>query len=131
LGDHGRRGEGRERALLVVAEYSIAYERGSSLIGQRARPVLVVMYLGAATLAATVRQWRLTRIAPSSGGAAGGLRVRSLDPDAFIFGSNGRPLSSMEVHRTWRRVLTAAQVRYRSPEQLRHTFASSMLPVSF
>ena len=33
----------------------------------------------------------------------------------------------MEVHRAWRRVLTAAKVRYRSPEQLRHTFASTML----
>src|SRR5262245_63744769 len=33
----------------------------------------------------------------------------------------------MTVHRSWRRVLAAAQVRYRSPEQLRHTFASTML----
>ncbi|PYO00080.1 MAG: hypothetical protein DMD91_11245 [Candidatus Rokuibacteriota bacterium] len=29
--------------------------------------------------------------------------------------------------RTWRRVLLAAKVRYRAPEQLRHTFASTML----
>jgi integrase len=33
----------------------------------------------------------------------------------------------MAVHRAWHRVLLAAQVRYRSPEQLRHTFASTML----
>ena len=31
------------------------------------------------------------------------------------------------MHRAWRRVLLAAQVRYRVPEQLRHTFASTML----
>ena len=33
----------------------------------------------------------------------------------------------MEVHRMWRRVLHAARVRYRPPEQLRHTFASTLL----
>ncbi len=55
------------------------------------------------------------------------LRVRSLEPDGFVFGRGVRPLSSMELHRKWRRVLTAAKVRYRSPEQLRHTFASTML----
>jgi integrase len=44
-----------------------------------------------------------------------------------VFGSGTRPLGSMELHRAWRRVLTAAKVRYRAPEQLRHTFASPML----
>jgi integrase len=39
----------------------------------------------------------------------------------------GQPWSSMEVHRAWKRVLLAAGVRYRSPEQLRHTWASTML----
>jgi len=55
------------------------------------------------------------------------LTVRSLEPEAFVFHRGGLPLSSMEVHRTWKRVLLAAQVRYRVPEQLRHTFASTML----
>jgi integrase len=31
------------------------------------------------------------------------------------------------VHRAWKRVLIAAGVRYRTPEQLRHTWASTML----
>ncbi|HEY3067857.1 MAG TPA: site-specific integrase [Methylomirabilota bacterium] len=53
--------------------------------------------------------------------------VRSLEPEAFVFHRGGQPLSSMEVHRAWKRVLLAAQVRYRMPEQLRHTFASTML----
>jgi len=53
--------------------------------------------------------------------------VRSLEPEAFVFNRGGVPLSSMEVHRAWKRVLLAAQVRYRMPEQLRHTFASTML----
>jgi integrase len=55
------------------------------------------------------------------------LTVRSLEPEAFVFHRGGHPLSSMEVHRAWKRALLAAQVRYRMPEQLRHTFASTML----
>ena len=44
-----------------------------------------------------------------------------------MFQRKVQPISSMEVHRAWRRILLAAQVRYRMPEQLRHTFASTML----
>jgi len=55
------------------------------------------------------------------------LTIRSMDPEAFVFGRGGTPRSSMELHRAWRRVLLAANVRYRAPEQLRHTFASTML----
>jgi integrase len=55
-------------------------------------------------------------------------RRRSLDnPEAFVFGQGVRAVSSMEVHRVWRRVLRTARVRYRPPEQLRHTFACTML----
>jgi integrase len=56
-----------------------------------------------------------------------GLTMRSLVPEAFVFGRSTIPLSSMELHRRWRRVLAKARVRYRVPEQLRHTFASTML----
>jgi len=52
--------------------------------------------------------------------------VQTMDPEAFLFGGS-KPWSSMEVHRLWRRTLAKAQVRYRSPEQLRHTFASTLL----
>ena len=55
------------------------------------------------------------------------LSVRSFDPEVFIFGHGRTPRSSMEVLREWKRMLTAARVRYRSPEQLRHTFASTLL----
>src|SRR2546428_2440034 len=55
------------------------------------------------------------------------LTVRSMDPDAFVFGRGRTPRSSMELHRAWRRVLAVAKGRYRAPEQLRHTFASTML----
>src|SRR5437867_4928422 len=50
-----------------------------------------------------------------------------MDPEAFVFGRGRTPRSSMELHRAWRRVMAAAKVRYRAPEQLRHTFASTML----
>lgn len=53
--------------------------------------------------------------------------MRSLEPEAFVFGRGAAPMSSMELHRRWRRVLTKARGRYRAPEQLRHTFASTML----
>ncbi len=49
------------------------------------------------------------------------------DPESFVFGKGRVPLSSMELHRRWRRVLQAGGVRYRPPEQLRHTFASTLL----
>jgi integrase len=55
------------------------------------------------------------------------LTVRSLEPAAFVFGGGAVPIHSMDLHRDWKRVLVAARVRYRSPEQLRHTFASTML----
>jgi integrase len=55
------------------------------------------------------------------------LTVRSLEPEAFVFQRDGRPLTTTEVSRAWKRVLLAAGVRYRCAEQLRHTFASTML----
>jgi integrase len=39
----------------------------------------------------------------------------------------GQPWHPMAVLRAFKRVLRAAGVRYRFPEQLRHTFASTML----
>jgi integrase len=56
-----------------------------------------------------------------------GLRVRSLLPDAPLFLRGDGPWPSWALQTEWRRVLTAAGVRYRVPEQLRHTFASVML----
>ena len=38
-----------------------------------------------------------------------------------------RTNGSMELHRRWCGVLTAAKVRYPEPEQLHHTFASTLL----
>ena len=40
---------------------------------------------------------------------------------------SGRRLDEHWLHRLWRRVLTKAGVRYREVEQLRHTFASTLL----
>jgi integrase len=55
------------------------------------------------------------------------LKVQSLDHEAFVFHHNGRRWGSVELHRAWRRVMAAAGVRYRAPEQLRHTLASTLL----
>jgi integrase len=54
--------------------------------------------------------------------------VVALDPEAFVFpGRDGQPLSSGYLHRHSRRILVAAGIRYREPEQLRHSWASIML----
>jgi integrase len=55
------------------------------------------------------------------------LPVSPMEPQGFVFGRNGRPLGQRDLHRLWRRVIVKARVRYRSPEQFRHTFASTML----
>ena len=40
---------------------------------------------------------------------------------------SGRHIDEPTLYGRWRRALTRAQVRYREPEQLRHTFASTLL----
>jgi integrase len=55
------------------------------------------------------------------------LKVTSLDPTAFVFGRGDRPMSARELRYKWHRVLATAKVRYRPPEQLRHTLASTLL----
>src|SRR5437660_3086206 len=68
-------------------------------------------------IADDTQEWRpgLTEAARSALLGLRRLSVRSLQPEAFLFQRDGKPLSSMAVHRSWRRVLLAAQVRYRSP----------------
>jgi len=56
-----------------------------------------------------------------------GRRVRSLEPDAPLFTHGAVPWTSKTVNTRWRRALAKAGVRYRVPEQLRHTFASTLL----
>ena len=53
-------------------------------------------------------------------------RVQSIEPEGFVFGGVA-PLHPDAVNRRWKRLLRVAQVRYRPAEQLRHTFASTLL----
>lgn len=55
------------------------------------------------------------------------LRVQPMDPTAFIFTRHGAPWTSKDRSQLWRRVLAKAHVRYRNPEQLRHTLVSTLL----
>jgi integrase len=56
------------------------------------------------------------------------LPVQALDAEAPLFAwQDGQLWHPMAVLRAWKRALRAAGVRYRAPEQLRHTFASLML----
>jgi integrase len=51
---------------------------------------------------------------------------RDLDPEGYVFlRASGQPHRS--IAELWKRCLTLAGVRYRNPEQLRHTFASTLL----
>lgn len=54
------------------------------------------------------------------------LPVQSLAPEAFVFGVD-KPWPQWWINDRWRKVLHLAKVRYRNPEQLRHTFASTLL----
>ena len=49
-----------------------------------------------------------------------------MEPEAFVFGVTA-PWGPGYVSAQWRRTLRAAKVRHRNPEQLRHTFASTLL----
>ena len=55
------------------------------------------------------------------------LTVTPLDPEQPLFLLRGLAIDENGLYALWRRVLTKAGVRYREPEQLRHTFASTML----
>jgi integrase len=55
------------------------------------------------------------------------LTVAALDPAGPLFTINGHHIDEPTLYGRWRRALTRAQVRYREPEQLRHTFASTLL----
>ena len=55
------------------------------------------------------------------------LPVRALVPEAFVFGGGQTPIRADQLNRRWRVVVTTARVRYRPPEQLRHTLAGTLL----
>jgi integrase len=76
-------------------------------------------------------EWHPSRSTAAARSLLGMLRAlpgQGLLPDVFVFTRpNGKPWSSDTIKRPWRRTLLAAGVRYREPEQLRHTFASTLL----
>jgi integrase len=55
------------------------------------------------------------------------LQVQPADPTSYLFTHDGEPWSNRNLIHAWHRVLTKAHVRYRNPEQLRHTLASTLL----
>jgi integrase len=55
--------------------------------------------------------------------------IGAIAPDLFLFGGD-RPWPNQLVNKLWHRTLGRAGVRYREPEQLRHTFASTMLSLN-
>ncbi len=55
------------------------------------------------------------------------LTVTSLNPEQPLFVLRGRAIDEPGLYNLWRRTLTKAGVRYWQPEQLRHTWAGTML----
>lgn len=51
----------------------------------------------------------------------------TIDPGAYFFGRQGRPVSRSNIEYTWRNVLVAAGVPHRPPENLRHSWISLLL----
>src|SRR5262249_40414271 len=49
-----------------------------------------------------------------------------LMPEAFVFGGD-KPQAGWRINEKWRSILQSAKVRYRHPEMLRHTWASTLL----
>jgi len=113
-----------ERGVVVVQR---TYSRGR--IGptktRRARTVFFLHPVAEETAA-----WR-PGATPESRAVLTALRrlpVQALDPEAPLFTrADGQPWDPMSTLRAWKRALKAASVRYRPPEQLRHTFASTLL----
>ncbi len=60
--------------------------------------------------------------------AAAAVAGQDLDPTAHVFlRPDGRPMNQQTLGWAWQHCLELAKVRYRNPEQLRHTFASTLL----
>jgi integrase len=77
----------------------------------------------------TTSEWR-PGVTPDSRAvlaALNSLEVQPIDPTGFLFTRKGAPWSARTFNGVWRRVLARAHVRYRNPEQLRHTLASVLL----
>jgi integrase len=77
----------------------------------------------------TTSEWRPGVTADSRAvlAALRGLAVQPIDPTGFLFTRKGAPWNGTVFNAAWRRVLARAHVRYRNPEQLRHTLASVLL----
>ena len=77
----------------------------------------------------TTSEWR-PGVTPDAGAVLTAIRtlaVQPIDPTAFLFSRHGAPWGARALNVAWRRVLARAHVRYRNPEQLRHTLASVLL----
>ena len=76
-------------------------------------------------------EWHPSRSSSAARSILGMLRalpVQGFAPSDFVFTRpSGKPWSSDTIKRPWRRTLLLAGVRYREPEQLRRTFASTLL----
>jgi len=126
----------REGEVLALQYQDIDFGKGTAVIRRtwtrerlgppKTRRTRVVSFLHPVT--EDTAEWRpgLTADSRRVLGEIRGLPVRPLEPEAFVFGVE-RPWSPRWVRAEWRRVLQAAGVRYRAPEQLRHTFASTLL----
>jgi len=81
-------------------------------------------------VAEATAEWRPGVTAESCAVLAGlrALKVQGVSPDAPVFTNRaGGAWTNIQIQHRWRRILAKAGVRYRSPEQLRHTFASTLL----
>lgn len=114
-----------ERGVVVV-ERSLSRGRIGPTKTRRAREVSFLH-----PIAEETPEWRPGRSQASRQLLADLRRfpVQALDPEAYVFvkRDGATPWDPMTVLRAWKRALKAADVRYRPPEQLRHTFASTML----
>jgi integrase len=123
----------REGEVLGLQHSDIDFERGTALVRRtwtrgRLGPTKTGRERETSFLHPTaddITDWR-----PGAGqsrsvlAALRALKVHSLDPEAPVFTRGGKRWTPSQLAGAWRRILSRAGVRYRAPENLRHSWAS-------
>jgi integrase len=127
----------REGELLALRDSDLDLEQGTARVErtwsrQRLGPTKTGATRTVSVLHPVTEDTSAWQATPASRVLLAQLKARavvSMDPDAYVFGAGAgrRPLNPAVLRRRWRRTLLRAKVRYRAPEMLRHTWASTML----
>lgn len=125
----------REGEVLALRRSDLDFEQGTARVDRTwSRGRLGPTKTGAPRIvsilhpvAEDTREWQTTPASCSVLAQLKTLKVTAMDPEAFLFGVDGRPMHQSALRWQWRQTLLRGRVRYRAPEMLRHTWASTLL----